>query len=124
VDSDWAGNQVDRKSILGFVVMFEKEAVSWESKKQISVTLSTVKAEFIAASIAVKEILWHQGFFQSLGMYGSQGIPLLIDKQGALDLIKSGQINDRTKHIDIRFRYIYDHEETDDIIGEHVVIED
>jgi len=70
VDSDWAGDQVDRKSISGFVVIFKEEAVSWESKKQILVALSTVKAEFIAALMAVKEILWHQGFFQSLGMYG------------------------------------------------------
>jgi len=59
VDSDWAGDQVDRKSILGFVVMFEGGAVSWRSKKQTSVVLLTVKAEFIAASMAVKKILWH-----------------------------------------------------------------
>jgi len=57
VDSDWAGDRVDRKSILGFVVMFEGGAVSWGSKKQTSVALSTVEAEFIAASTAVKEIL-------------------------------------------------------------------
>jgi len=124
VDSDWAGDQVDRKSILGFVVIFKGGAVSWRSKKQTSVVLLTVEAEFIAASMAVKKILWHQRFFQSLGMYGSQGTPLLIDNQGVLDLIKSGQINDRTKHIDIRFRHICNHEKTDDIVGEHVATED
>jgi len=59
MDSDWARDQVDRKSISGFVVMFEGGAVSWGSKKQTSVVLSTVEAEFIAASTAVKEILWH-----------------------------------------------------------------
>jgi len=59
VDSDWAGDRVDRKSISGFVVMFEGGTVSWGSKKQMSVALSTVEAEFIAASMAVKEILWH-----------------------------------------------------------------
>jgi len=74
--------------------------------------------------MAIKEILWHQEFFQSLGMYGSQGTPLLIDNQGALDLIKSGQINNRTKHIDTRFRHICNHKETDDIVGEHVATED
>ena len=59
-----------------------------------------------------------------MGMYGSQGTPLLIDNQGALDLIKSGQINDRTKHIDTRFRHICDHEEAGDIVGEHVTTKD
>ena len=124
VDSDWAGDRVDRKSILGFVVMFEGGAVSWGSKKQTSVALSTVEAEFIAASTAVKEILWHRGLLQSLDMGASKGTPLLIDNQGALDLIKSSQINDRTKHIDTRFRHICDREEAGDIVGEHVATED
>jgi len=57
-------------------------------------------------------------------MGASKGTPLLIDNQGALDLIKSGQINDRTKHIDTRFRYICDCEEAGDIVGEHVATED
>jgi len=124
VDSDWAGDRVDRKSISGFMVMFEEGTVSWGSKKQTSVALSTVEAEFIAASMAVKETLWHQGFFQSLDMCASQGTPLLIDNQGALDLIKSSQINDRTKHIDTRFRHICNREEAGDIVGEHVATED
>ena len=59
MDSDWAGDQVDKKSISGFVVMFKGGAVSWGSKKQTSIALSTVEAEFIAASMAVKETLWH-----------------------------------------------------------------
>jgi len=120
VDSDWAGDRVDRKSISGFVVMFEGGAVSWGSKKQMSVALSTVEAEFIAASMAVKETLWHQGLFQSLKMHTSRGTSLFIDNQGALDLIKSGQINDRSKHIDTKFRHICDCQEAGDIVGEHV----
>ena len=124
VDLDWAGDRVDRKSISGFVVMFEGGTVSWRSKKQTSVALSTVEAEFIAASIVVKKTLWHRGLFQSLDMYESQGTPLFIDNQGALDLIKSGLINDRTKHIDTRFRHICDREEAGDIVGEHVATED
>ena len=92
--------------------------------KQTSVALSIVKAEFIATSMAVKETLWHRGFFQPLDICVLQGIPLLIDNQGALDLIKSGQINDRTKHIDTRFRHICDCEEAGDIVGEHVATDD
>jgi len=65
-------------------------AVSWGSKKQTSVSLSMVEAEFIAVSTAVKEILWHQSLFSSLDMTLTSPTPLLIDNQGALDLIKSG----------------------------------
>ena len=49
-----------------------------------------------------------------------EGTPLLIDNQGALDLIKSGHINNRTKHIDTKFRHICDREEGRDIMAEHV----
>jgi len=83
--------------------MYEGGAVSWGSKKQTSVSLLTVEAEFIAASMDVKEVLWHRALFESLEMKFEEGTPLLIDNQGALDLIKSGHINDRTKYIDTKF---------------------
>jgi len=68
VDLDWAGDQTGRKSISGFTIVMDGGAVSWGSKKQTSVSLSTVEAEFIAASTAVKEILWQRALFNSLGM--------------------------------------------------------
>jgi len=108
VDSDWGGDCMDRKSISGFVVLLNGGAILWGSKKQTSVSLSTVEAEFIAASTAVKEILWHQSLFSSLDMTLTSPTSLLINNQGALDLIKSGQINDHIKHIDIKFRHICD----------------
>ena len=59
VDSDWRGDCMDRKSISGFAVLLDGGAISWGSKKQTSVSLSTIEAEFIAALTAVKEILWY-----------------------------------------------------------------
>jgi len=99
---------MDRKSILGFVVLLDRGAISWGSKKQTSVSLSTIEVEFIATSTAVKEILWHQSLFSSLDMTLTSPTSLLINNQGILDLIKSGQINDRIKHIDIKFRHVCD----------------
>jgi len=124
VDSDWGGDCIDRKSILGFAVLSDGGAISWGSKKQTSVSLSTVKAEFIAASTAVKEILWHQSLFSSLDMALTSPTSLLIDNQGALDLIKSGQINDHTKYIDIKFRHICDQEDQGTISSRHVAMQE
>ena len=56
VNSDWVENWVDRKSISGFIIILDQGAVSWGSKKQTSVSLSTVEAEFVAALIAVKTL--------------------------------------------------------------------
>jgi len=72
------------------------------------VLLTTIEAEFIAALTAIKEILWYQSLFSSLDMTLTSPTSLFINNQGALDLIKSRQINDCTKYIDIKFRHIYD----------------
>jgi len=99
---------MDRKSIFGYMGLINRAAVSWGSKKQISVLLLTVEIEFIATLTAVKEILWHQSLFSSLNMILTGPTSLLINNQSILDLIKSRQINDCTKYIDIRFKYICD----------------
>ena len=57
LNSNWAGDWVDRKSISGFIIILDQGAVSWGSKKQTSISLSTVEAEFVAALTAVREIL-------------------------------------------------------------------
>ena len=106
IDSDWAGDQVDRKSISGFIIMLDQGEVSWGSKKQMSVSLSMIEAEFVAASTAVREILWHRSLLHSLDMTLTDLMHLHIDNCGALELIKSGQINNHTKHIETKFRHI------------------
>ena len=72
------------------MLLFDGGVISWGSKKQSSVSLSTVEAEFIAALTAVKEVLWHQALLDSLGMTQSDPTQVLINNQGALELIKSG----------------------------------
>jgi len=124
VDLDWKGDCIDRKSILCFVVLLDGGAISWGSKKQTSVSLLTIEIEFIATSIAVKEILWHCSLFSSLNMTLTSPTSLLIDNQGALDLIKSGQINDCMKHIDIKFRHVCDQEDQGMISSQYVAIQE
>ena len=81
-------------------------------------SLLTIEVEFIATSIAVKEILWHCSLFSSLDMTLTNPTSFLIDNQGALDLIKSGQINDYMKHIDIKFRHVCDQEDQATILSQ------
>ena len=67
------------KSILGFAVLLDRGTISWGSKKQSTVLLSTVEAEFIAVSTAIKEALWHQALFRSLNMVMTHATRVLID---------------------------------------------
>ena len=58
VDSDWAGDKSDRKSTTGFVILLAGAPISWKSRKQRSLTLSTVEAEYMALSEVVREEVW------------------------------------------------------------------
>jgi len=115
---------VDRKSISSFIIILDQGAVSWGLKKQTLVSLSMVEAEFVVALIAIREILWHRSLLYSLDIILTDLTHLHIDNCGALELIKSGQINDYTKHIETKFRHICDHEKTGDISGVHMATED
>jgi transposase InsO family protein len=105
-DADWASNQNDRKSISGYVYMIGGGAITWNSKKQPIVALSSAEAEYIAESHSGREALWLRRLISSLGF--PQGEPTLIyaDNQAAIKLSDSGQFHTRTKHIDTRFHFI------------------
>ena len=64
-DTNWASSS-DRKSISGYIFLPAGSAVSWSSKKQATIALSTAEAEYIAATHAAKQILWHQSLFNKL----------------------------------------------------------
>ena len=67
-DADMAGDLDGRKSTSGFLFTFAGGAISWQSKVQKCVALSTTEAEYIAATEAAKEMLWMKRFVQELGL--------------------------------------------------------
>ena len=67
-DADWASDVMDRKSVSGFVIILAGAAVSWYSKKQGCVALSTTEAEFIASSEVVKEVIWIKNLLIGIGV--------------------------------------------------------
>lgn len=76
-DSDWAGNKASRKSSSGFFFMLNRGPVSWCSKRQPTVALSSTEAEFIALTLAAKEATWLRLLLTELGL-------LQVDQQHAL----------------------------------------
>ena len=104
-DSDMAGDLDSRKSTSGFLFTFAGGAVSWQSKLQKCVALSTTEAEYIAAAEAGKEMLWMKRFLQELGV-SQEDYKVHCDSQSALDLSKNSMYHSRTKHIDIRYHWI------------------
>ncbi|GKB50538.1 retrovirus-related pol polyprotein from transposon TNT 1-94, partial [Tanacetum coccineum] len=82
-------------------------AVSWQSRLQKCVALSTTEAEYVAATEAYKELLWLKRFLQELG-FKQQRYAVLCDNQSPIYLTKNSMFHKRTKHIDIRYHWIRD----------------
>lgn len=105
VDSDFAGDQDTRRSTTGYVFMVGSTAVSWVSRLQKIVTLSTTEAEYVAVTEAAKEMIWLKGFLEELGRKQESSV-LFCDSQSAIHLAKNPVFHARTKHIDLRYHFI------------------
>lgn len=104
-DSDFAGDTVTRKSTTGFVIYFCGGPISWCSRKQPIVALSSTEAEYIAAADCVKELLFIKALLNEL-VSNEISVTLKMDNQSAMTIIKNCQFNRRSKHIDVRFHFI------------------
>ena len=95
VNADWAGEMGDHHSISGYTFITAGGAISWSSKKQPSVALSSTEAEYMATAAAAKEATSLKVLFSD--------IKLLIDNQSAMSLMKNATFHDWTKHIMIHY---------------------
>jgi hypothetical protein len=113
LDFDYAGCKVDRKSTSGtcqFLGRFlGRSLVSWSSKKQTSVALSTAGAEYVAAGQCCVQLLWMRQTLRDFG-YNMSKVPLLCDNESAFCLADNPVEHSRTKHIDIRHHFLRDHQ--------------
>ncbi|WCJ38272.1 Retrovirus-related Pol polyprotein from transposon TNT 1-94 [Euphorbia peplus] len=107
VDADMAGDLDHRRSTSGYVFRFARGAISWQSKLQKCIALSTTEAEYISAAEAGKEMIWLKRFFEELGQKQAECI-VYCDSQSAIDLSKNTIYHSRTKHIGIRYHWIRD----------------
>lgn len=111
-DADWGGDEVDRKSYSGFTFIFGGGAISWESRKQKTVALSSTEAEFVAVAEATQEALHFKNLLRELGFDYLTNIKILNDNRSAQELIRNRCYHARTKHIDIKLYFIRDTMET------------
>ncbi|KAG4035221.1 hypothetical protein PC123_g28655 [Phytophthora cactorum] len=108
-DADWAGDLADRKSTSGYTFMLMGAPVSWGSKKQSSVSLSTSEGEYIALSLAIQEGKWiHCLLCEILAAANETGPELMIreDNQSCIKMTKNPVNHGRAKHIDIKYHHI------------------
>lgn len=118
-DADWAGSKDDRRSYTGYAFLVAGGAVSWDSRKQRTVALSTAEAEYMALAEAAKEAIYLRRLLQELGSRVCS-ITLHSDNVSAQKLALNPVHHARTKHIDIRYHFIREVVQSGQVIVDHV----
>ena len=105
-DADWVGDTDDRKSTSGYFFLIAKGPVSWKSRKQSTVALSTAEAEYVALSAAIQECMWIQRLLSELGNPPDGPTTILEDNQSSIAMARNPQFHGRAKHINIKHHFV------------------
>lgn len=107
-DSDYANDLDKRRSTSGYAFIMQGAAISWTSKQQPTVALSTTEAEFSSLTLAIQECIWLHRFSNEIGPQQLETLTLHCDNQGALKLAQnvSASSSPRTKHVDVKDKFI------------------
>ena len=108
VDADYARDTVTRRSCTGFVFFLADAPISWQTRQQPSVALSTMESEFMAACAAAQESVWLIQLLKEFGCQFSVPVDIYEDNKACLDYSKNSTNHQRTKHISVRYHFIRD----------------
>ena len=123
-DADWAGDIDSRKSTSGYFTLIGGNLVTWRSKKQKVVALSSAEAEFRGVAKGIIEILWLRKLMGELNFPSSETCTLFCDNKAAIDISENPVQHDRTKHVEIDRHFIKEKLENKIIRIPHLKSED
>jgi hypothetical protein len=108
-DDDYAGCKVDRKSTFRTYQFLGRSLMSWSSKIQNSIALSTVEVKYIIVGHCRAQLLWMRQTLREFG-YNMSKVPLLCDNESEIHMAENPVDHGHTKHIDIRHHFLRDHQ--------------
>jgi hypothetical protein len=114
-DSDYAGDPDTRRSTTGYVFILAGGAVSWQSRLQPTTALSTSEAEYMSVCAATQEAIHLRRLLADLGFPQTKPTIIFEDNQGCIGLANNPIVNKRTKHIDVKYHYIREKIESQEI---------
>ena len=123
-DADYAGCIDTRRCTAGHVFLLGNAAISWESKRQPTVSLSTTEAEYMGQTQAAKEAIWLRRLLPELGLRMSGPTKVCADNQGAIKLTRNPELHKRTKHIEVRYHFCREKQDSGEIDFQHVSTKD
>jgi hypothetical protein len=105
-DASWADDPVERRSQSGYIFMYANAAVSWSTRRQDVVALSSTEAEYISLSATTKTALALRTLMAELTSAPPQPVVILEDNQSTIKLALKQTSSERTKHIDVRHHFV------------------
>lgn len=115
-DADWGGDKEDRKSTTGYIFLLCNAPVTWASKKQSTIAVSSTEAEYLAASQATKEALWLRKLLSECGFPQTNPTVIFEDNQGCIALSENPVHHPRTKHFDIQHHFVREKVQSKEIV--------
>jgi hypothetical protein len=120
-DADWGGDLDTRRSTTGYVFKVFGGVIAWKSKRQSTVALSTMEAEYMSSADCARQAVWLRLWLEDIGLgLGSDPLPILNDNNGAIALAKNPVNHERSKHIGMRHHFLREKIEEKVISLEHV----
>ncbi|KAM0019206.1 putative RNA-directed DNA polymerase [Helianthus debilis subsp. tardiflorus] len=105
-DADWAGDKGTRRSTSGYFTMVGGNIVTWRSKKQKVVALSSAEAEFRGIARGLAEILWIRKLLTEIGFPPTTATKIMCDNKAAIQISENPVQHDRTKHVEVDRHFI------------------
>ncbi len=99
-------NHDDQKSTSGYVFIAAGGVITWKSKKQTTIALSSTEVEYVVLSEAGCEACWLRNLFEELGYPQEYSILIKGDNDGSISMAKNHQLHNRSKHIAIRWHWV------------------
>jgi hypothetical protein len=104
-DADWGGDEETLQSTSSDVYLLSSGAISWQSKKQERVTLSSIETEYMAMNLALKEGIWLKHFLKETMLFPDHPLLLRCDNMSAIILAKNLKHSELTKHIAMKLQF-------------------
>ncbi|KAI5327629.1 hypothetical protein L3X38_027025 [Prunus dulcis] len=123
-DADWASDVNTRRSTTGFVVYLGNNPISWQSKKQSSVSRSSTEAEYRALANTAADLAWIRQVLLDLRIFLPQPPTIHCDNLSALALSSNSVYHSRIKHLDIDFHFVRERVQKKDLFVQYIPTEE
>ncbi|XP_075079980.1 uncharacterized protein LOC142165297 [Nicotiana tabacum] len=107
-DSDWAGCVDSKRSVSGFILFLGGFPISWKSKKQLTLALSSAEAKYRVIRLLVAEVVWVVRLLNEFGLANLVPVEVYCDSQSSIHIAKNPVFHERTKHIEVDCHFVRD----------------